>query len=272
MKLTWLFIVGLTILTACDSVEIRKEYYSNGALKSEFEVMNNLKNGYELKYDSLGNLVTRQFYKNDTLDGLKTTYFPFGKISEIVNYKRGKEQGDFFKFFSNGNIGYNVTMEEGKMVGLFQVYDRYDSGRMVDEVYLVNWNNDVFKYYIKKIEKSGESNFEYKPLNLLLPEEKGLQENKFAEFEFNETKKYDSALLVVEFSKDRINRQTDLDTVFMKQPKIRYQLTSSDTGTYFLRGFIIGCNTIKNEDESDSLLYTTYSTYFAFEEKVRVNK
>lgn len=262
----------LLILTACESVETKKEYYANGTLKSECEYISNLRNGQELKYDSVGALVTKQFFKNDTLDGPKIAYYSDGAISEIINYKRGREHGDFFKFYANGNIGSKGTNQDGKTLGMFFVYDPYDSGRLIKEAYLVNWNNEVFQYYVKKFEKSGESYFEHRPLTIDLPVSMKAKESKFAEFEFNEMPKFDSVLMVVEFSRCRINNQLNLDTIFMNDRKIEYQMIGKDTGVYFLRGFIIGNNTIKNEDEADSLLSETFSTYYVFEERVRVEK
>ena len=262
----------LLSLTACESVETRKQYYANGTLKSECEYIGNVRNGRELKYDSLGALEIKQFFKNDTLDGLKTSYYGDGKISEVINYKGGREEGVFFKYYSNGYIGSKGTKQDGKTLGMFFVYDPYDSGRIIKEAYLVNWNNEVFQYYVKKFEGSGESHFEYRPLTIDVPPDIRFKESKFAEFAFNEMSKYDSVLIVVEFSVDRINNQPDLDTLLMKDQSIKYQLMSTDTGTHFLRGFVIGSNTIKNTDETDSLLYETFSTYYVFEERVRVRK
>jgi antitoxin component YwqK of YwqJK toxin-antitoxin module len=259
-------------LTACESVETRKEYYANGTLKSESEYINDVRNGRELQYDSTGAVIIEQFFKNDSLDGVKTTYYVDGRISEIVNYKSGQKQGDFFKFYSNGYIGSKGTNQDGKTLGMFFVYDPYDSGRITKEAYLVNWNNEVFQYYVKRFEPSGESRFEHRPLTIDVPRIMRLKDMKFAEIEFNEMSKYDSVLIVVEFSVDRINNDSDLDTLLMKAQKIKYQLMSTDTGAHFLRGFVIGSTTTKNTDEPDSLLSETLSTYYVFEERVHVRK
>lgn len=79
---------------------------------SEGKLINKIYVG-EWKYyheDSI-QLMTIENYSNGKLDGLRTVFYPSGKIAEEMNYKLGKKDGIYKKYAENG-----IVLEESNYV------------------------------------------------------------------------------------------------------------------------------------------------------------
>lgn len=70
----------------CDSIVEKKEYYSNGSLKSIIEFKHGKRNGEAVYYDSIGEIIERSQFENDSLNGLSIVYNKNGSsVSRCYN-------------------------------------------------------------------------------------------------------------------------------------------------------------------------------------------
>lgn len=80
---------------------------------------------------------SRYFVNNDGKEnGLMTKFYPSGAVKEIVNYVNGVRNGHSVCYHENGKLQGNCTFVNGKIHGLFQVFDK--EGAVV-----VNMNCDM---------------------------------------------------------------------------------------------------------------------------------
>ncbi len=130
-----------------DNIAEVKYYTIKGKLVSEGKMIGKARIGEWLYYPEKSTTVmTREFYKNDKLDGTVTTYYPNGKITEESNYKNGvlegpnnyyspggvlikklfylngELQGEAFYYDNNGNVLIQGFYKKGKKDGLWQYY------------------------------------------------------------------------------------------------------------------------------------------------------
>ncbi len=87
---------------------------------------------FELKSDLADGIY--EVYKNDTLfysayysqnkkDSVWTYYFPNGKISRIVPFKNGKENGQDKSFREDGSVAWDNTYVNGQLTGTSTYYN-----------------------------------------------------------------------------------------------------------------------------------------------------
>ncbi|WP_171763019.1 MULTISPECIES: hypothetical protein [unclassified Vibrio] len=71
------------------SVEVVKEYYESGALKSVFEYRNGKREGIGRIYYESGNLKREFTYKKGKLDGIGKVYYEDGTVDSEFTYQNG---------------------------------------------------------------------------------------------------------------------------------------------------------------------------------------
>lgn len=127
---------------------------------SEGKVINKLFEG-EWKYyhNAATTIMTTENYKNGKLEGLRSVFFPSGKIAEETNYKLGLKNGSSKKYsekgivleeanFKNnqyegicvfkdvdGNVVSKGTFTNGKKTGIWQFFE---NGKLTQEVNMSN--------------------------------------------------------------------------------------------------------------------------------------
>jgi antitoxin component YwqK of YwqJK toxin-antitoxin module len=94
----------------------KKDYYSNGQLKSIVVIEEDRKEGIATYYDSSGHQLQSSLYKNDTLvamghinemglkDSLWTFFYPNGKIESRGNFELNERAGRWLFYFESGQI------------------------------------------------------------------------------------------------------------------------------------------------------------------------
>jgi len=120
------------------------EYYTgigNGkfaywTLRETTEYKNNKKNGVEIRLIpfSKDTLIYIE-YKNGKMDGVSKVYdINNGRIQMYGEMKNGKENGVVREYFSNGQVKYEYTAENGYIVGECKYYN--ESGELIKtEIY-----------------------------------------------------------------------------------------------------------------------------------------
>ncbi len=116
-------------------------YHENGKKMAEGDFINQKKTG-SWKYfsDVDEKLVSEENYKNGLLDGKSTTYYiAQGKPFEVIEYKNGIKNGEWVKYFMDGQIMTRTFYVNGKLQGNFVNYDpngtlivkgQYNAGEM----------------------------------------------------------------------------------------------------------------------------------------------
>lgn len=87
--------------------------YTSGILRLKEFYVNGKTNGISTNYDQKGSITSINNFKNDTINGVYEVYNE-NKISQLYNYEKGKQNGPFKTFYSDGSIsteGYIVENE-----------------------------------------------------------------------------------------------------------------------------------------------------------------
>ena len=145
------------------------KYYENGLLYSETNFVCGKKNGIELIYNIVGNVIEERNYCHGKLHGVTKIYYPDGSnkgsviyyngnlcceitsdnIKKTSNgetmYYRGKRNGSDIYYYKNGNIfSLNNYLDDGPHGPKFH-YDKY--GNITDMRYFVDCTEDIMTIY-----------------------------------------------------------------------------------------------------------------------------
>jgi antitoxin component YwqK of YwqJK toxin-antitoxin module len=257
----------VTLCIGCDLSQTRKEFYSNGKIKSEAKWKNGVKNGESVLYDSVGNVLSRQNFANDTLQGKSITYHVSGNVFLIENYDRGVLNGEFLKFYENGYVGGKGRYKNGKGVGVYYQYHPIDSGTVSREAYLMNVKGESMQYYVKRITPEGDSVDEYRSIGIIHPKTVSINDTITVEFRPTKESKYDSVLVIVGDFDDEFNFRLPPDTIRItkNQDKAYYKFLGRKEGTTLLRGEVITYFSKVFPDHTDTTVIGGY-----FEELITV--
>ena len=87
-------------------MEIKKNFYNNGILKTEVPYIDHKKNGITRSYYENGFIKTEIDYCDDIIDGYVKTYYKDGSLESVETYKRGKRNKDLVVYNMRGDIIY----------------------------------------------------------------------------------------------------------------------------------------------------------------------
>lgn len=129
-KISIFFLVLIIlVLNSCgDKTEIIKEYYQNGKLKSEYEALEDKKNGFYKEYYENGKIKISAKFSNDLQEGVTYAYYENGEKEREVFFNKGIQQGNCTFYYENGNIREKGQIINGKKNKLFYFYD--ESGKL----------------------------------------------------------------------------------------------------------------------------------------------
>lgn len=135
-----------TYHTKNDSV-LLKFFTQKGKLVSEGNVIAKKREGkWKFYHKNNENLMMVETYRNDSLDGLKSIYFPNGKIAEKQNYQNGIKDGKNVMYSENGTLLQEYIYKNGKLDGPSKVYD--GKGILSSEgAYKNGLRHGVWKFY-----------------------------------------------------------------------------------------------------------------------------
>lgn len=124
----------------------KKEYYPNGAVKSEIYLRNELRHGPSSFYDPAGQLlakgwfvenkqtgINRQYYatgqiyseqkyRAGLLEGTQKYYYPQGVLKTVMSYKRGKLEGEVSLYYPSSQLKRRLNFKEGKRHGAEEMW------------------------------------------------------------------------------------------------------------------------------------------------------
>lgn len=184
MNINWICLVVILILFSCVNGKTKKEYYSTGELKAEYEISDNKKHGDYKEYYKDGELKEDAYYSEGKLDGMRKLYYDNGQVEWQVNYKNGKENGHYKKYsvngelieewyyengvkdsiarwyFPNGKLKKVTNYKKGDKNGIYKTY--YENGQIELNSIIVN---DTIKYH-RKFSSEGKLIDEYRYVEL----------------------------------------------------------------------------------------------------------
>jgi uncharacterized protein len=159
-------------------------YYTNGNIRETNTYKNNLQIGKSIGYDEEGNmiydanfeiikgdsidisvktgtekrwknkvLVFETTYKNGKENGIRKSYFPSGKLSQIQNFVDDLLQGESIEYYENGNIkskrNYNsfvTASKEKKFNQTGWVFQYDDDGILSTKLFFDSLGNRIIQY------------------------------------------------------------------------------------------------------------------------------
>ena len=121
-KYSLIIALGL-LFWGCSNVELKKEYYSNGKLKSEKRYENGKLNGESKEYSEGGRILNRKHWGNDKED-TADYYYQYGEMLRVIyNAVRGtnifyKDKADkFITFKDEDGMAYSYSYQDTIMEG-----------------------------------------------------------------------------------------------------------------------------------------------------------
>jgi len=136
----------LLFLTACSSPsfggkEVKKEYFTNGQIRTEFimddktgkngllkkygyngeltstvQIQNGVKNGTETWYDGKAREIRKVPYVNGTIHGIMTELYENGETMVTIPFKYGKKDGLAYAYNRDGSVFKKVMYKNGKII------------------------------------------------------------------------------------------------------------------------------------------------------------
>jgi hypothetical protein len=264
-NLILIFFSIIVLESSCSSNE-KRDYYANGKLKSIVQMVNGLREGERVVYDSVGQLISLENFHLDSLDG-ECKYFEKKELSEVVNYKNGLRNG-VYKRYSNGKLADSAQYRSGILYGkYFLFYPNIKEKKIAAELYYLNVGRKEYLYYIKKYDLEGKLLGTASAIDLeycLRPELNNLLEIKFKIYI---DQAYDSAQIVIGDLDSNFKPVSFCDTVLVRNKLYNYKHNLKNVNFRYLRGVLKTFRTEvgKNSSSTDSLLNKHFVTSSFFE-------
>jgi len=132
-----ILIISLSCKSKSDSkdsdskVGIAREYYEDGALKSETESVDGKANGLMKTFDRSGNLKSVYTFKDGIRQGPAVSYYSTGELEMKMFYKDGLREGTTLWYYKTGKLFREIPYKKGKIEGIRKSY--YQDGKLMAE-------------------------------------------------------------------------------------------------------------------------------------------
>ncbi len=138
---------SLLLFTACEGPgpgggKVKKEYFTNGQLRSEFIMSDNTEqNGFKKMYGPDGKLTSTVPIRNGVKHGVEKLYDEEGRVLKTTHYVMGRKDGDEKGYFPNGSVWFVLPYRKGVLNGNAYIYRQdgsvvrkgvYRNGRLVN--------------------------------------------------------------------------------------------------------------------------------------------
>jgi antitoxin component YwqK of YwqJK toxin-antitoxin module len=102
---------------------MKKEYYDDSYLKSEYELFEGLKHGKGFEYYPSGKIKSLSNWVNDTIHGFSIHYYESGMIETLSMWLNGQMHGNYVKYDSTGLLVQTKIYQFNKQCGYEMRYD-----------------------------------------------------------------------------------------------------------------------------------------------------
>ncbi|MDR2400577.1 MAG: hypothetical protein LBD73_02870, partial [Deferribacteraceae bacterium] len=96
--------IALKIKKELDGTSVEREFYGNGALKSETTYKDGFLEGFSRAYDEDGNLVSEIEFKQNLQNGVEKGFYPGGGAEFVTPYRGGCRHGVMLHYYENGKV------------------------------------------------------------------------------------------------------------------------------------------------------------------------
>jgi len=198
------------LLFSCNSVEIKKSfhengalrsklsyhkgilngtstwYYSNGNLQQEANYRDNMLHGPSLRWHENGKLQSEMYYKNNLKDSVNKTFNNSGELVILEHYRNDTLHGPYERYYPEGRkLMMKGSYNEGLMEGSWLFFSRegsimgkadYISGTGIQKAWHPNGNLSRVIPYINNLRHGREEHYDLdgKPIKTLIFE-RGVQ-------------------------------------------------------------------------------------------------
>lgn len=114
------------------------EYFTNGKVKSEIEFKKGKQHGKAKFYYNSGNFKKETYFINGVQEDTMKVYYENGNIQEISILKKGLKEGFFKEFYKNGNIKSQGLAKNNNRDGRWTYY--FSNGDVSHYSYFLNGN------------------------------------------------------------------------------------------------------------------------------------
>jgi uncharacterized protein len=92
-------------------------YFLNGKKSGEAKIIAGMSCDTAVWYDSDGKILNKEVYLNDNIEGISTSFYPFGRLYTKGNYVLGNLHGEKISYYQNGKISNVTNYENGELNG-----------------------------------------------------------------------------------------------------------------------------------------------------------
>jgi len=123
-----LLLLSLLFFTACESPapfgkKVKKEYFTNGEVRSEFIMDDNTgQNGLLKRYGPEGELTSTVTIRNGVKHGVEKLYDKEGRVLKTTPYVEGRKNGEEKGYFPSGNVWFSIPYKNGVRNGKAYIY------------------------------------------------------------------------------------------------------------------------------------------------------
>lgn len=124
------------------------QYFTiKGKLVSEGKMRGKNRMGEWVYYHKKGNSVmTREQYENGKLQGVKTTYYPDGQVTEELHFEKGLMQGDNLYYSPEGVLLKKLQYTNDQLHGPAEYYDA-QGNVVIRGQYKAGKKDGIWRYY-----------------------------------------------------------------------------------------------------------------------------
>jgi len=121
-----------------------KTFYPSGALKEDYEVLNNHKTGNYTSYYSDKTIKEKGYYKDNNKTGEWQSYNPNNKGRSITYFHQGKKHGKHLSFKSEKDTVTHGSYNLGKKIG---IWTHFKNGKINTSIEYLTSKNYIHKSY-----------------------------------------------------------------------------------------------------------------------------
>lgn len=130
-------------------------YYKSGKPAAEGWYIQREKDSVWTYYSEFdGTIRVREPYRQGSLEGTVSSYYPDGEISEEVNWQQNRKEGEWRQYYKTGSPRLNGHYKNDQLNGPYEVYYA-DSSIKIRGNYLDNLSHGTWTYY----DESGKALF-----------------------------------------------------------------------------------------------------------------